>query len=81
MLRPFFNTNLGGSKVKHVHKHATGEPESGVTAFVHYGRAGESGGGRNQPAVLGELGVSPSAFNPELEGKRKPEDEDEGYEE
>lgn len=67
--------------MKHVYKHAAGQPEPGVTAFVHNGRAGESGGGGDQPVVLGELGVSAPAFNPEPEGKRNPEDEDESDEE
>lgn len=67
--------------MKHVHRHAAGELESGVPAFVHNGRASESGGNGNQSAVLGELGVSPPAFNPEPKGKRISEDEDEGDEE
>lgn len=81
MLLFFANTNLGLSKVKHVHKHASEQPESGVPAFVHHGRAGESCGVGNRSAVLRELGVYPSASNPEPEGKRSPEDEDEGDEE
>lgn len=67
--------------MKHVHRHAAGQPEPGVAAAVHHGRAGEGGGGGNQPAFLGELGVSPPAPNPEPEGKRGAEDEDEGDEE
>lgn len=67
--------------MKHVYKHAPRQPESGVAAFVYNGRVGESGGGRDQPVVLGELVVSAPAFNPEPEGKRSPEDEDEGDEE
>lgn len=67
--------------MKHVRGHAAGKPEPGVPASVHHGRAGESGGVRNQSAVLGELGVPPPAFNTEPEGKREPEDEDEVDEE
>ncbi len=67
--------------MQHVFTHAAGQPEPGVPASVHHGRAGEGGGDGNQSAVLGELLVSPPAFNPEPEGKRSPEDEDEGDEE
>lgn len=67
--------------MKHVYEHAAGQPEPGVAAFVRNGRAGEGGGGGDRPVVLGELGVSAPAFNPEPEGKRSPEDEDEGDEE
>lgn len=41
--------------VKHVFQFDAGQPESGVTAYVHNGRAGESGGGGDQPAFLREL--------------------------
>lgn len=67
--------------MKYVHRHGARQPESGVSAFVHHGRAGQSGGNGNQSAVLGELGVPPPAFDPEPEGKRNSEDEDEGDEE
>lgn len=67
--------------MKHVRRHAAGQSEPGVPAFVHNGRAGEGGGDGNQSAVLGELGVSPAAVVPEPEGKRNPEAEDEGNEE
>ena len=64
--------------MKHVCKHAAGQHEFRVAAFVHNGCAGESSGGRNQSAVLGELVVSPAASQPEPEGERSAEDEDEG---
>lgn len=67
--------------MQHVYRRAAGQPQHGVSAFVHNGHASKSGGNGNQSAVLGELGVSPPAFNPEPEGKRSPEDEDEGDEE
>lgn len=67
--------------MKHVYGHGPGQPEPGVPAFVHNGRAGEGGGDGNQSAVLGELSVSPAASHPEPEGERSPEGEDEGDEE
>lgn len=77
LCRAFPNTIIGCSGLKHVYK----QPEPRVTASVHHGRVGESGGDGNQSAVLRELGVAAPAFNPEPEGKRSPEDEDEGDEE
>lgn len=67
MLLFFSNVILGGSKVKHVYRRAAEQPQHGVSAFVHNGHASKSGGNGNQSAVLGELGVSPPAFNPEPE--------------
>lgn len=81
LLGLFCSVILSGSGVRHVCRHAAGKPQSRVPAFVHNGRACESGGDRNQSAVLGELGVSVPAVNTEPEGKRSTEDEDEGDEE
>lgn len=67
--------------MNHVHGRGAGRPEPGEPAPVHHGRAGEGGGGGDQSAVLGELGVPPPASDPQPEGERSPEDEDEGGEE
>lgn len=63
--------------MKHVYRHAAGKHQSGISASVHYGRVGKNGGDGNQSALLGELGVSLHATDPESERKRSPEDEDE----
>lgn len=73
--------SLKRTTVKHVCGNATGQPESGISASVHNGRAGEGGGGGNRPAVLGELGVPAPASDPEPEGKRNAAGADEGDEE
>lgn len=69
------------SKYKHGCKFAGEHYESGVAAFLHNGRVGESGGVGDQSAVLGELCGAAPALNPEPEGKRKPSDEGEADEE
>lgn len=69
------------AKRKHVDEHAGDQPDPGGAAAVNNGRPGEGGGGRNQPTVLGELGGAAPADLAEPEGKRSPEDEDEGDEE
>lgn len=72
---------LGGSKVKHVYRHAAGKHQSGISASVHNGRVGKNGGDGNQSALLGELGVSLHTADPESERKRSHEEEDERDEE
>lgn len=67
--------------MKHVYRHAAGKHQSRISASVYYGGVSKNGGDGNQSALLGELGVSLHTTDPESEGNRSPEDENESDEE
>lgn len=64
-------------KVKRIYRHAAGKHQFGISASVHHGRVGKNGGDGNQSALLGELGISLHATDPDCERKRSHEEEDE----